>query len=415
MLKFKKTIVALLVLMVSTAYAADMTDAAESKKVYVDVTSSDASVLPGQTVFIEVGISSIALADTKGIQAAKITLSYDENVFTTDSLLRFDDDLGKYIWRDDCFSLTRAFNDRDYRIDNPYPTDVVPGDGKQEIIFYVSGNDGKWLSSDSGAPFVALSLIAKTNVTDVNTNVTVRAEDTRLQDQSGTTNNEYASTSAKIHVGLPKKIEIVRGTQPPSSQPISMDLNYGMELNALARFANGDTTYVTEMAKWESANPDVVTVTGKGSLRGISYGTTSLTVTVGSLAGTHEAIVRSMTEKERNAQPGFQVTVTHVPSSDISHSAPKVQVTVNGKAAEQGLLVDGSVYVPLRSLGNLLVLPMGYDASRKLPTLDGKAITQSKIFAATSYVKIREIPMLLPGAKTLWDNKNKTLSIEYLF
>lgn len=133
-----------------------------------------------------------------------------------------------------------------------------------------------------------------------------------------------------------------------------------MEVNALARFANGDTTYVTEIANWKSANPDFVAVKTYGSISGVSYGKTILTATVGSLVGSHEVVVGSRTEKEKYAPPDFNVTVTHIPSSDITLKAPRISVIVNGKSAEEGLLVDGSVYVPLSSVGRLLVLPVGY-------------------------------------------------------
>lgn len=188
-----------------------------------------------------------------------------------------------------------------------------------------------------------------------------------------------------------------------------------MEVNALARFANGDTTYVTEIANWKSANPDVVAVKTYGSISGVSYGKTILTATVGSLVGSHEVVVDSRTEKEKYAPPDFNVTVTHIPSSDITLKATRISVIVNGKSAEEGLLVDGSVYVPLSSVGRLLVLPVGYDSSKKVPTLAGRAVSQFKVFAGTSYVKARDIPTVLSGAKTFWDTQNKSLSIEYLF
>ncbi|RPE03283.1 hypothetical protein [Paenibacillus polymyxa] len=414
MLTLKKTIVAVLFILMSTVSAVGTVVASEPNTVYVDLSNSSTSVIPGQSASLEVGIPSAALPDTKGIQAAKITLSYDENVFTTDGLLRYDDALGKYIWRDDCFTLIRPYDNGNYRIENPYPTDLNPSDNKKEIVIYVSGNKDKWLSSDSGVPFVHLFLNAKEIVSDSNTSITVRMENTELQDQDGNDYKNYTSTSAKIYVGLPRKIDIVRGTLPPSSQAISMELNQGMEVNALALFANGDTTYVTEIAKWESSNPDVVAVKAYGSISGVSYGKAILTATVGSLVGSHEVVVGSRTEKEKYAQPDFNVSVTYVPSSDISQKAPRFPVFVNGKSAEEGLLVDGSMYVPLSSVGRLLMLPVGYDSSKKVPTLAGRAVSQFKVFAGTSYIKARDIPVVLPGAKTYWDTKNKILSIEYL-
>lgn len=96
----------------------------KAKEVSINVTS-DATLIPGQGISVNVGILNTSNPPEKGdIQSATIVLNYDENIFTTDEdeVLRFDETLGKYIWRDDTFTfLTTILNQRITRskIQNP--------------------------------------------------------------------------------------------------------------------------------------------------------------------------------------------------------------------------------------------------------------------------------------------------------
>lgn len=48
----------------------------------------------------------------------------------------------------------------------------------------------------------------------------------------------------------------------------------------------------------------------------------------------------------------------------------KAKVVVNGKAVADGVLIDGTTYVPLRAVGDALGLQVGWDNKSKTATLD---------------------------------------------
>lgn len=407
MYAINKKITALLTLLMLAGCFASIAAAADSKKVSLDVTSNYTSLIPGQSVMVSVRISNAELADDKGLRAAKITLSYDESIFTTDGNIRFDDSLGKYIWRDDTFFIPSSTND--YNIENPYPVDIDPADGRQEVIVSVSAKNGRPIRSTSDEAFVSFFLTVKEGVSSQNTSIKIQSA--LLEDHTGNTIQNFAATSADILVGIPKSIDIVRGTLPPTADPFKVSVDSGMELNALANFDNGDTAYVTELATWQSTDTQILTVR-HGSVQTFALGTASVTATLGSVTGRHDISVLSKTDPELNVQTQGYVTVKYIPPSQRESLYKEIPVAVNGKVAKSGRMIDGSVYVPLRSISDLLGVEVGYDSSKKAPTINGTTIKEFKILSGSSYIKAREIPAIL-GAKTIWDNTNKSLSIEY--
>ncbi len=406
----KKLITALIALLMAVGCFASITAAADSKKVSLDVTSRYRSLIPGQGVMVDVGISNAELADGKGLRSAKITLSYDENIFTTEGSLRFEDTLGKDIWRDDTFIIpSENFRTGNYLIENPYPLDLDPADGRQEVVLSISAENGQLIRSSSDEPFVSFLLTVKEGVSNQNTSIKVQSA--ILEDSSGKVIQNFATASADILVGIPTSIDIVRGTLPPTADPFKVSVDSGMELNALANFENGDTAYVTELTTWDSTDTQILTAR-HGSVKTVGLGTASVTATLGSVTGKHDIVVLSPTDPELNVQTQGYVTVTYIPPSQRENLYKEIPVTVNGKVAKSGRLIDGSVYVPLRSTSDLLGVEVGYDSSKKAPTINGTTIKEFKILSGSSYIKAREIPSIL-GAKTIWDNTNKSLSIEY--
>lgn len=408
---FRKTTSALLALMMSVACFAGIASAADSKKVSIDVTSNYTALTPGKSVLVSVKLSNIP-SDRSGLRSAKIVLSYDENVFTTEGNIRFDEDLGKYIWRDDTFFIpSKTFETPDYKIENPYPEDFNPTDGRQEVVLSISAQNNKLIDSAANEAFASFFLTVKEEVKSQRTLINVLSEATKLENASGTAIQDFSATPVHLYAGIPQKIEIVRGTLPPASNPFKVKINSGMELNALAVFENGDTSYVTEIAAWDTTDHGIITVPVYGSIRSVGLGTASVTATLGSVTGKHEVTVYPADAPELIEKQDIQVTVTRIPNERSFKAATAVQVKVNGKTAEPGRLFDGTVYVPLRSVSQLLGADIGYDGAQKAPTLDGKTVPHVYTFSGTSYIWARDISSLL-GADVKWDKSKATLTIQ---
>lgn len=407
----KKTTAAFLALLLSVACFAGMASAADTQKTSVDVTSNNTTLIPGKSVMVSVNLSNISSV-SKGLRSAKVVLSYDENVFTTEGNIRFDDKLGKYIWRDDTFfKPSKTFGTTDYTIENPYPADLIPDDGRQEVVLSITAQNSKSIISSVNEAFASFFLTVKKEVKTQDTIIKILCAGTKLEDTTGNAIQDYATTSAELHIAAPTRIEIVRGTLAPASDPFKVSVNSGMELNALAVFDNGDTAYVTELATWESADPQIVTALGQGSVRAAGLGTTSVTATIGSVTGKHEVTVYPANAPELVEQQVVYVTVTRIPTPRSFAAATVVHVNVNGKTAEPGRLFDGTVYVPLRSVSKLLGVNVGYDSASKAPTIDGKTVPRSYTFSGISYIQARDISRLL-GAKITWNKEKATLTIE---
>jgi hypothetical protein len=405
----RKTTAMLLALLMSVASFTGVVSASESKKISVDVTSDYKTLVPGQSVLISVKISNIP-SDLR-LRSAKIVLSYDENVFTTEGNIRLDDDLGKYIWRDDTFFIpSNTYENTDYRIENPYPEDSNPADGRKEVVLSISAQNNKTINHATEEAFASFFLTVKKEVKTQDTFINIVPEGTMLEDTAGRPVHDYGTTSAHLLVGTPKKIEIVRGTLSPNSDPIKLSVNNGLELNALAVFDNGDTSYVTELTSWETTDPQIIKAPAQGNIQAIGLGKATVTATLGSVTGKHEVVVYPANAPELIEEDAIRVIITRIPNERSFAAATAVQIKVYGKTAEPGRLFDGTVYVPLRSVSKLLGANIGYDSIQKAPTVDGKTVTHFYTFSGVSYIMARDISSLL-GAEIKWDKQKSTLTI----
>ncbi|MBT2287536.1 hypothetical protein J7E78_29195 [Paenibacillus polymyxa] len=384
----------------------------KAKGFSIDVTS-DSTLIPGQGISVNVGILNTGAPHENGdVQSATIVLSYDENIFATDEdeVLRFDETLGKYIWRDDAFIIpTDYFESKDYTIQNPEPADLDPNDGKQEIIISISAKNGKSISSSSGEAFISFHLKTKEDSLNKQTSIEVLPAMTLLVNHNGESIQNYNTTPANIFVSMPKNIFVVAGTMRPDFLPFIFSLNDGNELNALAYFENGDAVYVTDMVTWHSTNTEVLKPHGNGNVQAVGLGTASIKVTFGSITGEKMIkVVTPATAAILNAEPEPYATVVRSDSKPI-----EVQVIINGKIiSDSGRIVNGSVYIPLRAISESFGVVVGYDSSKKLPVLYGSPLTQSRNISGISYVKAKDLPSLL-GANIKWSNATKKLYIEY--
>ncbi|KOP67988.1 hypothetical protein AMS62_24070 [Bacillus sp. FJAT-18019] len=407
----RKTTMALLSLLLLISCFSDLSWAAEAKKISVEVTSNYTTLVPGKSVLVSVKISNLP-SESKGPRSAMVVLSYDENVFTTEGNIRFDDDLGKYIWRDDTFFIpSKAYETADYKIENPYPLDLNPNDGRREVVLSILNQNNKTIGSTANEAFVSFYLTVKGEIKTQGTSINILSDETRLEGVSGTAILDYDTTSARLFVGVPKKIEIVRGILPPTSEPYKLSLNSGLELNALAVFDNGDTAYVTELSSWKTTDSGVITTPAQGNIQAVGLGSASVIATFGSVTGKHEVTVYPANAPELIEEQIAYVIVRRIPNEKSFAAATVVQVSVNGKTAKQGRLFDGTVYVPLRSVSELLEANLGYDAAQKAPMIDGKPVTHFYNFSGITYIKARDISSLF-GAEIKWDKKRSTLTVK---
>ncbi|WP_405171560.1 hypothetical protein MHI12_03705 [Paenibacillus sp. FSL H8-0280] len=338
-------------------------------------------------------------------------MSYDD-IFTTDEdeVIRFDETLGKYIWRDDTFIIPNDyFESKDYTIQNPEPADFDPNDGKQEIIISISSKNGKSINSSSGEAFISFYLKTKEDSLNKQTSIEVLPAMTLLVNHTVESIQSYNTTPANIFVSMPKRIFVVAGTMRPDFLPFIFGLNDSNELNALAYFKNGDAVYVTDMVTWHSTNTEVLQLHGNGNIQAVGLGTASIKVTFGSITGEKKiTVVTPATAAILNAEPEPYATVVRSDSKPI-----EVKVIINGKLiSDSGRIVSGSVYIPLRAISESFGVVVGYDSSKKLPVLYGSPLTQSRNISGTSYVKAKDLPSLL-GANIKWSNPTKKLYIEY--
>ncbi|MDF2935406.1 MAG: group 2 Ig protein [Paenibacillaceae bacterium] len=80
-------------------------------------------------------------------------------------------------------------------------------------------------------------------------------------------------------VSIPVNVEIVKRIDP-NKRELSLLLNESEELTLTATYPDGTTTDVTEMADWESEDPDIADVI-KGQVKGYGSGQTEITATYG--------------------------------------------------------------------------------------------------------------------------------------
>ncbi|WP_427181911.1 hypothetical protein [Paenibacillus sp. TC-CSREp1] len=409
----KKIILGVLGFILAMGGIANVTSAAESKGLSVTLTGNT-TLVPGDVEWVDVAISNSL--DTPKVKSATIVLSYDENMFTLkeedeeDGLLRFDEKLKKYIWRDDTFYIpTRQYDSKDYTIQNPYPEDLVPNDGRREVVLSITANDGHFLDSATGDPFVSFTLMTKESSLNTQSSIQVLTDRTVLTDLEGNAVTDYKTVAADVSVAIPKEIFIVEGISRPNFLPFIFSVNAGQELNALAYFENGDVAYITDLAAWESSNPAVLKPHGTGNVQAVGLGTASLKVTYGSVTGEHEVkVVTAATAAKLNEEHGPYASIIR---SDVKPE--KIKIIINDKLTHTGLLYNGTVYIPIRSVSEAFHVFIGYDPVKKLPVLFGSPITQSRNFAGTAYVEAKDLPSLLGAKIVKWDNKNKTLYIEY--
>ncbi len=95
---------------------------------------------------------------------------------------------------------------------------------------------------------------------------------------------------------------------------------------------------------------------------------------------------------------------------DKEDSGIEINVTVNGKEVGKGMLHNNTAYVPLRTIGNALHVPVVWDNNKKIAYVNGNAIQDHKLVDGTCYVQLRTVAEAY-NARVSWENKTKTAGV----
>jgi N-acetylmuramoyl-L-alanine amidase len=86
----------------------------------------------------------------------------------------------------------------------------------------------------------------------------------------------------------------------------------------------------------------------------------------------------------------------------------EVKIELNGKHVANGLLIDNTTYVPLRVVGQTLPnCKIGWNNTKKLPSVNNKEIDRFKLINSTSYIALRDCGEIL-NLSVGWNNETKT-------
>lgn len=104
---------------------------------------------------------------------------------------------------------------------------------------------------------------------------------------------------------------------------------------------------------------------------------------------------------------GWYQFVQRVQQELDKHNNKLVNVVVNGAPlAEKGMLMNNLTYVPLRVIGNVLNMKIGWDKKNKEASIDGVVI-DGIVISGTTYVPLRLLGDTI-GAKVVWSQSTNT-------
>ncbi|NBD24478.1 GH25 family lysozyme [Paenibacillus glycinis] len=89
-----------------------------------------------------------------------------------------------------------------------------------------------------------------------------------------------------------------------------------------------------------------------------------------------------------------------------------VKVVVNDKLAAYGRNRNGTVYAPLRQLGESLGATVTWNAATRMPYVNGFPVTQFTLLDGSAYVSVRAVGRFL-GGKVSWDGRTNKVYIYY--
>ncbi|SFJ42930.1 Copper amine oxidase N-terminal domain-containing protein [Paenibacillus sp. UNC496MF] len=89
-----------------------------------------------------------------------------------------------------------------------------------------------------------------------------------------------------------------------------------------------------------------------------------------------------------------------------------IKVVVNDKLAAYGRNRNGTVYAPLRQIGESLGAVVTWDAATRMPYVNGVPVAQFTLIDGSAYVSVRAVGSFLGGTVS-WDGKNQKVYIYY--
>jgi hypothetical protein len=421
-----------LIVMISTLFPASIQSASAfpASKAGVgiltkyDVNSPDKiTYAPGSYVELGVGIYKPRLADEIRFRSVDITISYDENVFeASDDLLRYDEALNKYVWRDDMFTQNIEWSEagrtedgrgfwfglrpfKEFKVTNPYPLDVDPRDGRKEIRFtaeVTSDRLFKTLSSDLDE-FLYLKLKVKEDSPQRRTAITVVLKQTVLKDSKGNNVDDFYYKSAHFIIEKPQYLAITRPTLDPVDDPFVYHLGAQAFVKAREYFSNGDYVYDVH-GTWSSSDNNVAIVKPNGQVVLVGLGNATIIFTKDGL----------------KAEKQIQVVDDSVPLPALPGKYPRgymwkdpyvddVQIFINGEDAGLARLMEGSLYAPIKNIAYIVGVNLGHDSANNAPTLDGKMVNY-KVVGRNTYLKLADLRSLI-SARLQYDSAKKQLII----
>ncbi|MCQ6561160.1 GH25 family lysozyme [Paenibacillus mendelii] len=89
-----------------------------------------------------------------------------------------------------------------------------------------------------------------------------------------------------------------------------------------------------------------------------------------------------------------------------------IKVVVNNEFAVHGRSINGHVYVPMRKLGDAISVKVDWDNLSKTPLWNGKAVDEYLILNHTVYISVRSAAKLLGGSAS-WNAGFREVTIRY--
>lgn len=374
---------------VPNAFASyDLNETNQKTGVAVIVSQYETSQQPGGMIKVYLGIYNTDFADKKGLSSADITISYDEKVFEAP---------------DELFE-----NNEEFKSSNPQPLDLDPKDGRKELRFTMTATGNQYYKTetrvDKYAPeILGFYLEVKEDAPLKKTAITVATKNTVLRNSSNAVVDSFYFRSAHLNIEKPQSISITQGYWGlPTQSPFTFHVGDSASLFGRAYFSNGED-YDLVSGTFSSSDTSVVTL-DYNTLRAVGLGSARVRFSSGDLT----------TEKRIDV---VEDSIVIPPIQEYAYGGvykdPYIddqQLFLNGEDIGLGRIIDGSIYAPLKKIATVIGAKVSYDSAKRVPSLNGIAVTNFKVIGVTTYFKLADMREFV-GAVFSWDKNNKILFI----
>ncbi|BFH14964.1 N-acetylmuramoyl-L-alanine amidase [Paenibacillus melissococcoides] len=94
----------------------------------------------------------------------------------------------------------------------------------------------------------------------------------------------------------------------------------------------------------------------------------------------------------------------------LQQPADKAVIEINGKKVAEGPNINGSVFAPVRAVGEALGCLVGWEQKTKTATINGMPVP-GELIGGSAYAHVRAVAEAA-GCKVKWDAKNRKVSID---